>query len=176
MKRQPGVVEAKSHEWKQEIHLWVYVVVVILMFLESWWWSQYCFFFCLLLVILATVFSLSKTCLLTINNPHNMMMMKKTCLLIWGIVSLMSFWKSPLLSSPPFFVEMMYKQHEYHLDITLLLFCFFVQIALGFLPKKIWELFVDDIKWNLNSAVFQGCFSLRKVQIPCRQTGGRYNI
>ena len=24
MKRQPGVVEAKSHEWKQEIHLWVY--------------------------------------------------------------------------------------------------------------------------------------------------------
>ena len=44
----------------------------------------------------------SKTCLLTINNPHNMMMMKKTCLLIWGIVSLMSFWKSPLLSSPPF--------------------------------------------------------------------------
>ena len=56
MKRQPGVVEAKSHEWKQEIHLWVYVVVVTLMFLESWWWSQYYFFFCLLLVILATVF------------------------------------------------------------------------------------------------------------------------
>ena len=56
MKRQPGVVEAKSHEWKQEIHLWVYVVVVTLMLLESWWWSQYCFFFCLLLVIHATVF------------------------------------------------------------------------------------------------------------------------
>ena len=27
MKRQPGVVEAKSHEWKQEIHLWAYYVV-----------------------------------------------------------------------------------------------------------------------------------------------------
>ena len=38
---------------------------------------------------------------------------------------------------PTLFVEMMYKQHKYHLDITLLLFCFFVQIALGFLQKKI---------------------------------------
>ena len=37
---------------------------------------------------------------------------------------------------PTLFVEKMYKQHEYHLDITLLLFCFFVQIALGFLQRE----------------------------------------
>ena len=45
MKRQPGVVEAKSHEWKQEIHLWVYTISGYMnVFLELWWWSQHCFF------------------------------------------------------------------------------------------------------------------------------------
>ena len=34
------------------------------------------------------------------------------------------------------FVEIMYNQREYHFDITLLLFCFIVQIAFGILPKK----------------------------------------
>ena len=138
MKRQPGVVEAKSHEWKQEIHLWVYVVVVTLMFLESWWWSQYCFFFCLLLVILATVFSHQRHACWPLTIHTTWWWWKRPVCWSGASCPWCPFGSLHCCHRHPFCRndEQLYKQHEYQLDIPLLLLSLLLKLLLWFLKKS----------------------------------------
>ena len=132
----------------------------------NWWWSQYCFFFCLLLVILAsTVFRYKRHACWPLTIHTTWWWWKRPVCWSGASCPWCPFGSLHCCHRHPFCRndEQLYKQHEYQLDIPLLLLSLLLKLLLWSL-KKIYKKCENSsyrwcIIWYINSA------------LPCRQMG-----